>query len=200
MRFDDPTTGRILFDDHDIRDFSTASLRARIGFVPQEPLLFDASIRDNIAVGKTAASLGEIERAAVAAEIDPFVRSLERGYETPVGEAGRALSVGQRQRICLARAFVRDPDILLLDEPTSAVDASAERSINRIIWRIGDQRTVVCATHRLVGVVEQADQIIVMDNGGIVESGTHTVLLARGIYYSALWHAQMIRENRIHPD
>jgi ATP-binding cassette, subfamily B, bacterial len=199
MRFHEPTSGRILFDGHDIREFTTASLRSRIGFVPQEPLLFHASIRDNIAVGNGAASFGEIERAAVAAEIDPFVRSLERGYETAVGEAGRAMSVGQRQRICLARALVRNPDILLLDEPTSAVDASAERSINQVLWRVGDQRTVVCATHRLIGVVDQADQIIVMNNGAIVETGTHAALLARGIYYGVLWHAQMVGQDHIHP-
>jgi ATP-binding cassette subfamily B protein len=169
LRIRDPTEGEILFDGINICTMAPSSVRAKIGFVSQEPLLFSASIRDNIAVGNLRAGVAEIERAAIAAEIDQFVRSLPLGYDTVVGEAGAALSLGQKQRICIARALVRDPDILILDEPTSALDSATEASLNETLFRVGSNRTIIFATHRLDGVADKVDQVIAVDNGKVRE-------------------------------
>jgi ABC-type multidrug transport system fused ATPase/permease subunit len=190
MRFRNPTHGTITIDGQDVLHMTAASLRARIGFVPQEPLLFNTNIRSNIAVGNPSANLTRIEKAASEAEIHDFIESQPLGYDTPVGEGGSTLSAGQRQRIAIARALLRDPDVLVLDEPTSALDHATEASLNQTIWRAGVNRTVICATHRLAGVVTQVDLIVVLDNGAIKEIGTHTQLLARKGFYSELWQSQ----------
>ena len=169
LRFRDPTEGQILFDGVDIRKATLSSLRTNIGFVSQEPLLFSASIRDNIAVGNPTAVVAEIRKAAIAAEIDQFIRSLPLGYDTVVGEMGATLSLGQRQRICIARALVRNPDILILDEPTSALDAATEASLNETLFRAGRDRTIIFVTHRLEGIAENVDQIIAVERGKVKE-------------------------------
>ncbi len=165
LRFRDPSDGAITLDGRDIRHVTLTSLRARIGFVPQSPMLFAASIHDNIALGDMAVSQTRIEQAAGDAGIAPYIASLKDGYRTRIGEAGSGLSVGQRQRLCIARALVRDPDILLLDEPTSALDAATGDAIMQTLWRAGANRTVICATHNMAQVEGHVDMVVVMQNG-----------------------------------
>jgi ATP-binding cassette, subfamily B, bacterial len=190
LRFRDPVTGCILVDGHDARDVTRRSYLARIGYVPQEPILFDGSIAGNIALGTDAPSRQAIEAAAAAAEIDSFIRGLPNGYSTRIGPMGSELSVGQRQRLCIARALVRDPAILIVDEPTSALDAETEASLNATLWRLAANRTLICATHKLAGVTPLADQVIVLDRGRVVEVGRHDDLLPRDGAYARLWHSQ----------
>jgi ABC-type multidrug transport system fused ATPase/permease subunit len=189
MRFYDPDQGAVLFDGVDLRQATVESLRAQLGVVFQETFLFNATIRENIALGNPGASDAEIEAAARAAELHDFVMGLPRGYETLVGERGGRLSGGQRQRLSIARALLRDPRVLLLDEATSALDPRTERMISDTLERVGAGRTTIAVTHRLTSITTY-DQICVIVAGQLVEHGTHEQLLATGGVYSQLWAEQ----------
>ena len=186
LRLHDPTAGSILIDGLDLKRVTQASLRAQIGVVLQESFLLDTSIRDNIRMGKLDATDEEIEWAARSAEIHDFVVALPEGYQTRVGERGRNLSVGQRQRVAIARALIRQPAILILDEPASALDPQTEAAINATLRRLSRGRTVLSITHRLASAAH-ADRILVLKDGHLVEQGTHERLLEMGNVYSRLW-------------
>jgi ATP-binding cassette, subfamily B, bacterial len=189
LRFYDSDTGRICINGQDIRNVSRESLRSQIGVVFQESLLFDTSIRENLRLARPDATDAEIEAATRAAEIHPTILGLPQGYDTPVGTAGGRLSGGQRQRLAIARALLRDPAILLLDEPTAALDASTEAAISATLERLAGERTVIMATHRPASVVH-ADQIFVLEAGRLVESGRHADLLYHNGLYAELWQNQ----------
>src|SRR5436189_220734 len=188
-RFYDVTTGAVTIDGHDLRRVTQESLRAQIGLVFQDTFLFNATICDNIRMGKLDATDAQIEAAARAAEIHDLIMSLPRGYDTPTGELGAWLSGGQRQRIAIARAILRDPAILILDEATSALDPATETAIIATLKRIARHRTVVAVTHRLAAI-HHADRIFVVDSGCVVEDGRHHELLHRGGLYHELWWKQ----------
>ena len=183
MRFYDPDAGRILIDGHDLRHVSQASLRSQMGVVLQDTFLFNMSVRENIRLSKPEATDAEVEAAARASEIHEFITGLPQGYDTTVGERGGRLSAGQRQRISLARAILRNPAILLLDEATSALDAETEAAIDGTLRKLAQDRTVLSVSHHLVSVAGM-DRIIVMDQGRIAEQGSHQELLdRRGLYW-----------------
>ncbi len=184
-RFYDPTAGKILWDGRDLRDFSTAELRAQIALVSQDIVLFDASVAENIALGRKGAGLREIEEAARQAFAHDFIRELPRGYDTRVGERGVLLSGGQKARISLARAFLRNAPILILDEATAALDAEAEKEVQKAVDALGQGRTVVCIAHRL-STLANMDEVIVLEAGKVVERGKFTELLARGGLFSRM--------------
>ena len=188
-RFYDPNAGRILIDGHDLRDVTVASLRRNLAVVLQETFLFSGTIKENIAYGRLGASNEDIVAAAREAHADEFIRRLPGEYEWQVGEGGAMLSRGQRQRISLARAILRDPRILILDEATSDVDTETEVYIQRALDRVMRGRTVFVIAHRL-STIRNADQIIVLDHGRVVERGTHEGLLARGGHYRELYDIQ----------
>jgi ABC-type multidrug transport system fused ATPase/permease subunit len=189
MRFHDPDAGAVTMDGNDLRAVRVASLRAQIGTVFQDTFLFDGTIRENIAFGHQGATDADIQVAAQAAELDTFIASLPRGYDTPVGERGVCLSGGQRQRVAIARALLRDPRILLLDEATSALDPRTERRIAATLDRAAEGRTTIAVTHRLTSITGY-DQIFVVVSGKIAEHGTHQELLAAGGVYAGLWAEQ----------
>ncbi|HUI08539.1 MAG TPA: ABC transporter ATP-binding protein [Verrucomicrobiae bacterium] len=189
LRFYDPQKGRVLVDGHDVRDFQYRSLRRQISIVPQEPVLFSTSVRDNIAYGRPAATLDEIMTAARQAEADEFIHGMPQGYETPIGERGVTLSGGQRQRLALARAFLKNSPILILDEPTAALDAETEAAVLRALDRLRQKRTVFVVAHRL-STVREADWLLVMHDGQIVERGKHGELVARGGHYARVCELQ----------
>ena len=182
-RFHDVQAGRILLDGHDIRELSVASLRALMGIVTQETFLFADSIGYNIAYGRPGASQADIERAARMAQAHEFIAALPDGYATPVGERGVKLSGGQRQRLAIARAFLKDPPILILDEATSDLDAESEFLVQQALGELMKNRTVLVIAHRLA-TVKHADRVVVVHNGKLAEVGTHEALMARedGIY------------------
>ena len=188
-RFYDIDDGAIEIDGHDLRSLTQASLRAAIGIVPQDTVLFNDSIRYNIRYGRPDASDAEVEAAARAAHIDAFIRALPDGYESEVGERGLKLSGGEKQRVAIARALLKDPAILIFDEATSALDSRSERAIQAELARIAEGRTTLVIAHRLSTVMD-ADQILVMEAGRIVERGTHQALLAAGGRYAAMWALQ----------
>lgn len=188
-RFYDPIGGRIAVDGHDLRDLSVPSLRDQMAVVIQETFLFGATMRDNIRYGRLDATDEEIERAAREAHADEFIQQLPKGYDSWCGEGGVLMSRGQRQRISLARAILKDPRILILDEATSDVDTETEILIQRALERVMRGRTTFVIAHRL-STVRHADQILVLDHGRIVERGTHDDLLAAQGAYFALYHAQ----------
>jgi subfamily B ATP-binding cassette protein MsbA len=189
-RFYDVTGGAILIDGCDIRDVSLASLRAQIGIVTQETVLFDDTIAANIAFGRPSASRADIEAAARTAHAHEFIVALEDGYDTSIGERGQRLSGGQRQRLAIARALLRDSPILILDEATSSLDAESEMLVQEALSTLMQNRTSFVIAHRL-STVRRADHIVVLEQGRIVESGTHDALLAAGGAYAKLYELQL---------
>ena len=182
LRFYDPTSGAVLVGDTDIRTVLSRDLRSNIAVVTQETILFNDTIRRNIALGRPGATNEEIEQAARHAYADGFIRDKKRGYETVVGEKGANVSGGQRQRIAIARALLRNAPILILDEATNALDPEAEKIVQTALEELAKGRTTICIAHRL-STIQNADLIVVLDNGRIVETGTHEQLLqARGVY------------------
>jgi ATP-binding cassette subfamily B protein len=189
FRFYDVTSGRILIDNQDIRDVQQVSVRAAIGMVPQDTVLFNDTIRYNIRYGRWDASDAEVEEAARLAQIDGFIRLASKGYETEVGERGLKLSGGEKQRVAIARTVLKAPPILVLDEATSALDIHTERDIQGALDRVSAGRTTLVIAHRLSTVI-QAHAIIVLDRGVIVERGTHEQLRADGGLYAGMWNRQ----------
>lgn len=194
-RFWDVTEGRITIDGRDIRQVRLAELRRAIGLVPQEPALFSGTIRENIAYARPEASLGEIEAAARAAHAHEFIERLPAQYDAIVGERGVKLSGGQRQRIAIARAILKDPRILVLDEATSSLDTESERLIEDALEKLLVGRTTLIIAHRL-STVRRADRLVVLDHGRIVEIGTHAQLLSKGGLYARLYQ-QQFREDDV---
>lgn len=189
LRFYDPDRGRILLDGHDVRELTLLDLRRAIGLVSQDVFLFHGTVRENIAYGRDDATEDEIVEAALVAEADLFIRELPKGYDTIVGERGQKLSGGQRQRISIARALLKDPPVLILDEATSSVDNETEAAIQRSLERISNGRTVIVIAHRL-STVRNADRIFLLDRGRVTESGDHEQLVDRGGLYAGLWRVQ----------
>lgn len=185
LRFYDPQQGRILVDGVDAATVDPAALRARIGLVPQEPLIFGASAAENIRYGRPDATDADVRRAAEAAAADGFIRALPQGYDTHLGTRGVTLSGGQRQRIAIARAILKDAPILLLDEATSALDAESEQAVQQALERLAQGRTTLVVAHRLA-TVRRADRILVMEAGRIVAAGTHDALVREGGLYARL--------------
>jgi ABC-type transport system involved in Fe-S cluster assembly fused permease/ATPase subunit len=188
-RFYDIQSGAVTIDGQDIRDVTQASLRAAIGIVPQDTVLFNDTIRYNIAYGRIGASEAEILEAAKLAQIDPIIRELPAGYESMVGERGLKLSGGEKQRVAIARTLLKNPPILLLDEATSALDTHTEREIQSSLKLVSKNRTTLVIAHRLSTIID-ADEILVLDRGAIVERGRHGELVARGGAYAAMWNRQ----------
>lgn len=189
LRFADPRAGRVTLDGVDLRELEWETLRGRIGYVAQDVFLFEGTIADNIAYGAPGASPEEIRRAAEQAAADEFIDRMPDGMQTWVGERGVTLSGGQRQRLALARAILRDPAVLILDEATSAVDNETEAAIQRSLAEVTEGRTTVLVAHRL-STVRHADRIWVLDRGRVVEAGSHDELVARGGLYADLWAVQ----------
>ncbi|MEL6766085.1 MAG: ABC transporter ATP-binding protein/permease [Pseudomonadota bacterium] len=189
FRFYDPTDGTVEIDGQDLRKVTQSSLRAAIGVVPQDTVLFNDSIAYNIAYGAEGASRADVVEAAKAARIHDFIMELPEGYDTPVGERGLKLSGGEKQRVAIARTILKDPPILLLDEATSALDTGTEREIQAELKRLGQGRTVMMIAHRLSTVVD-ADEIVVLEAGRVVERGRHDALLAEGGRYAEMWASQ----------
>ncbi len=190
FRFYDVVGGAIRIDGQDLRDITQESLHAQIGVVPQDTVLFNDSIRYNIAYGRPDATEEEVVGAARAAKIHDFIMGLPEGYDTQVGERGLKLSGGEKQRVGIARTLLKDPPILLLDEATSALDTETERSIQSELKMMGQGRSVITIAHRLSTIVD-ADRIMVLEAGVVVESGTHDALLKSGGRYADLWAKQM---------
>ncbi len=193
VRFFDPWSGRVTIDAHDVRDLRLRSLRQQVAILLQEAFILPLSIAENIAYGRPDASREDIVRAAVAANAAPFIEALPQGYDTVVGEAGATLSGGEKQRVALARAFLKDAPILILDEPTSSLDARTEALLLDALERLVRHRTTLIIAHRL-STVRQADRILVVDNGQIVEQGRHAELLARRGLYATLYAHQFTGE------
>jgi subfamily B ATP-binding cassette protein MsbA len=194
-RFYDVSDGAVLIDGRDIRTATLESLRACTAIVTQQTILFNDSVRNNIAYGHGEKSFDDVVRAAKAAYADDFIRSLPQGYDTVIGESGVKLSGGQRQRIAIARALLKDAPILILDEATSALDTESEREVQTALERLMHGRTSFVIAHRL-STVMNADRIIVLSNGRIVEEGRHDALLARGGEYKNLYDQQFRDEQQ----
>lgn len=188
-RFFDPTDGRVLLDDRDLRELPLRHLRAHVALVMQEPFLFPFTVAENIAFGRPCASREEVEAAARAANAHAFIEKLPKGYDTVLGQRGATLSGGERQRLSIARALLKNAPILILDEPTSALDAETEQSVMQAIERLMLGRTTFIIAHRL-STVRRADVIVVLKEGQVIESGTHDELLARGQAYARLHQTQ----------
>lgn len=189
LRFEDVQAGEVLIDGQNISKATQSSLRDAVGYVPQEPLLFHRSIKENIAYGKPIASQASIQKAASMAYAHDFIEELSDGYDTVVGERGVKLSGGQRQRIAIARAILKDAPILVLDEATSALDSESEQLIQEAMWQLIDGKTALIIAHRL-STIQRMDRIIVLDHGQIVEQGSHKELLKLDGVYAKLWKHQ----------
>jgi ATP-binding cassette subfamily B protein len=188
-RFYEIKSGRVTIDGQDLRDVTQDSVRAAIGIVPQDTVLFNDTIRYNIRYGRIGATDEEIETAARLAQIEPFIRQLPDGFSAMVGERGLKLSGGEKQRVAIARTILKNPPILLLDEATSALDTHTEREIQSALKEVSRNRTTLVIAHRLSTVVD-ADEILVLDQGRIVERGRHGELLAKNGAYAAMWNRQ----------
>ena len=189
LRFHEATSGRLLLDGHDVRDYPLALLRSQIGLVSQENFLFNTTIRENLLFGRPGASEADVQAAAIAAHADEFIRALPQGYDTEIGERGVKLSGGEKQRLAIARALLKDPPILILDEATASVDTLTEKLIAEALEKLLAHRTSFLIAHRL-STVRRADLILVMKGGRIIERGSHTELLAEGGLYAKLATAQ----------
>jgi len=196
FRFYDVNGGALRIDGQDLRDVTQVSLHDQIGVVPQDTVLFNDTIYYNIAYGRPDASRSEVEAAAKAAKIHDFVQQLPDGYETTVGERGLKLSGGEKQRVGIARTLLKNPPVLLLDEATSALDTQTERDIQDSLREMGQGRTVITIAHRLSTIVD-ADLIVVLEDGLIVEQGSHEELLANGGRYYAMWNNQQADEETV---
>jgi ATP-binding cassette subfamily B protein len=185
--------GRILIDGQDIREVTQASLRAAIGIVPQDTVLFNDTIYYNIAYGRPEATVEEVEEAARRAQLADFITKLPDGYATRVGERGLKLSGGEKQRVAIARVILKNPQILIFDEATSSLDSHTEHEIQTSLNELSARRTTLIIAHRLSTVVD-ADEILVLDDGVIVERGTHNGLLGRGGTYAGMWERQQRAE------
>jgi ATP-binding cassette subfamily B protein len=199
FRFYDVTGGAIAIDGQDIRAVTQASVRAAIGIVPQDTVLFNDTIEYNIAYGKPDATPAEIVAAARLAQIHDFIESLPEGYRTQVGERGLKLSGGEKQRVAIARAVLKKPRILIFDEATSALDSKAEKAIQAELRQIARDHTTLTIAHRLSTIVD-AGEILVLERGRIVERGTHVVLVAAGGAYARMWRLQQDEERHRLPE
>ena len=188
-RFYDVNQGRVLVDDIDVRNMNLQTLRGNIGIAMQDVFLFSDTIEGNIAYGNPDCTFEQVQAAAKIANADEFIREMPEGYDTIIGERGVGLSGGQKQRISLARAILKDPSIIILDDTTSAIDMETESMIQNELKKISDERTVFIIAHRISSIIH-ADQILVLDNGRLVERGTHEQLLAKKGYYSTVFHHQ----------
>ena len=189
LRFHDPESGVVRVDGVDIRQVEPRALRERIALVPQDPVIFGTTARENLRYGRLEADDAAIEAAARSAEAHDFLAALPQGYDSELGERGARLSGGQQQRLAIARALLKDAPILLLDEATSALDAQSERAVQHALERLMQGRTTLVIAHRLATVLK-ADRIVVMDRGRVVDQGTHAELIARGGLYSELARLQ----------
>jgi subfamily B ATP-binding cassette protein MsbA len=188
-RFYDPLAGNIRVDDVDVRDYKVQSLRNQIGYVLQETILFEGTVRDNIAYGRAGATEDEIIAASKLADADEFIVKMPKGYDSIVGERGETLSGGQRQRIGIARAIIRNNPILILDEPTAALDTESEQAVVQALQRLMKGRTVITIAHRL-STIRDSDQILVLQGGVVAEQGSHDELMKLGGIYSELYKVQ----------
>ena len=193
-RFYDVQEGGVYVAEQEIKTLTQASLRAAIGIVPQDTVLFNDTVEYNIAYGRPGSSLEDVKAAARAAHIDDFIGSTPAGYETMVGERGLKLSGGEKQRVAIARTLLKNPPILIFDEATSALDSANERGIQAELQRVAQNKTTLVIAHRLSTVVD-AHMILVMDAGRIVERGTHTELLQAQGRYAQMWALQQSNEN-----
>ncbi|NCW26794.1 MAG: ATP-binding cassette domain-containing protein, partial [Verrucomicrobia bacterium] len=191
MRFYDPTRGRILFDGHDLKEYAIGDLLKQMALVSQDVVLFDVPVSTNIGFGKANAVQAEIEQAAKRAYAHDFIMQMPAGYNSPCGERGQLLSGGQKARVAIARAFVRNAPILVLDEPTAALDSRAEKEIQTAIDSLEEGRTVICIAHRL-STLANMDEIIVLDHGRIVERGTFEDLLSAKGHFAKMAEQQRL--------
>jgi subfamily B ATP-binding cassette protein MsbA len=196
MRFYDPTSGRILLDGHVLNGVKLDSLRENVAVLFQESLIFDGTVRENIAYGKPGATEEEIVQAAISADAHEFIQALSKGYDTPVGQKGRNLSGGQRQRLAIARAMIRNASILILDEPTEGLDGNSERRVMEPMKRLMNDKATLIITHNLRSAAA-ADRILFLEDGEVIESGTHEQLFRRGGKYTKLYQIQQGEKNHL---
>ena len=194
FRFYDPSSGKILIDNQPINSVTQNSLRLNIGMVPQDTVLFNDTIKYNIAYSKPNSTMKEVTNAAKLSSIDKFISNLELGYDTLVGERGLKLSGGEKQRVAIARALLKNPKIFVFDEATSALDTKTEKSIERSLKKLSSKKTTLVIAHRLSTIID-ADKIIVLDNGRIIEIGTHQGLISRDNLYAEMWIRQQENQN-----